>query len=128
MGRALAPALCPLRSALASPHPPVQLFLGIEGFVAVDDGGELERFLPAQTEHAEHLHGLEEELLHAVLQGVVEVDQDVAAEDDVEVIERGVGDEIVLREDDVLAQRRPEDGVVVARRVVVRERARGRRR
>ena len=36
---------------------------------------------------------------------VVEVDHHVAAEDEVELVEAAVGDQVVLREDDVLAQR-----------------------
>ena len=47
------------------------------------------------------LEAVVEQLVHAVLQRAVEVDQHVAAEDDVELVERAVGDEVVLREDDV---------------------------
>src|SRR3954463_10818742 len=105
---------CPL-SAVHCPEsldPPVQPLIGIELFVAIRHRREAHRLFLAQAEDAEHLQTVDEELLHALLQRVVEVDQDVAAEDDVEVIEGRIGDQVVLREDDVLAQRRTEDRVV----------------
>src|SRR4051794_26845712 len=83
--------------------PPVQPLIGIELFVAIGDRREEHRLFLAHAEDAEHLQTVDEELLHALLQGVVEVDQDVAAEDDIEVIEGRIGDQVVLREDDVLA-------------------------
>ena len=47
------------------------------------------------------IEALVEEPVHAVLQRAVEVDHHVAAEDHVELVERAVRDEVVLREDDV---------------------------
>src|SRR6266511_5334467 len=86
---------------LASSYPPINLLLRIDLFVVVGDGREADGFLLPQAEASAHLHRVEKELLHAVLQHIVEVDQHVPAQDDVEVIERGVRDEVVLREDRV---------------------------
>src|SRR5690349_19549812 len=62
------------------------------------------------------------QLLYAMLERPIEVDQHVPAEDDVEFTERLVGDQVVLREDDILGERRIEERPVVFRRVVLRER------
>src|ERR1019366_4340714 len=87
-----------------SPYPPIQPLLDIDLLVVVGYVRVADRLLLAEAEDSEHLEAVEKGLLHAVLQLIVEVDEDVAAEDHVEVIERCIGDEVVLREDHVLAQ------------------------
>src|SRR5438477_13164082 len=91
------------RAEASSPHPPIQPLLRVQLLVVLRDRRVAHRFLLAEAEDAEHLEAVEKELHHVLLQRVVEVDEDVPAEDDVEMIERRVGDEVVLREDDVLA-------------------------
>ena len=78
----------------------------------------------AEREHAEAREALVEELEDALLERAVEVDHHVAAHDHVELVEAAVGDEVVLREDGVLDEPTVEDGAVVAREVVLGERAR----
>ena len=56
-----------------------------------------------------------------VLEGVVEVDHDVPAHDEVELVERAVGRQVVLREYDVLLQRAVEPGALVGGDVVLGE-------
>ena len=82
----------------------------------------------AEREDAEPREALVEELEHALLQRAVEVDHHVAADDHVELVEAAVGDEVVLREDDVLDEAPVEERAVVAREVVLGERARAARR
>src|SRR6202011_3759493 len=79
-----------------SPYPPKEPFLGIHYFVVVRDARVPGRLFLAEAEDAEVFEAVEEEFLYAVLQRAVEVDQHVAAEDHVEVIEAGIGDEVVL--------------------------------
>ena len=54
-----------------------------------------------------------EEVEDALLEAAFEVDHHVAADDHVELVERPVGSEVVLREDDVPQQRAVERGAVV---------------
>ena len=59
---------------------------------------ELDRLLVAQREDPERLEAVVEELVHAVLERLAEVDHDVAAHDDVELVEGRVRDQVVLGE------------------------------
>ena len=77
------------------------------------DGREAERLLAPEAEEAEAAEAVVEQPGDAVLERRVEVDEHVAAEDHVELVEAAVGGEVVLCEDDV----RGEIGVE-ARRVV----------
>src|SRR3954453_14728540 len=92
---------------------PVQLFDRIELLVAILEGTEVDRLLVPETEHAEMDEALVEEPVHAVLERAVEVDHHVAAHDHVELVEGAVGDEVVLREDDVVDERTLELRAVV---------------
>src|SRR5690606_5706137 len=80
-----------------------------------------------QAQEPERREALAEQAQRALLQRSVEVDEDVPAQDDVELAERGVGREVVLREQDVLAQARMEQRRAVARGVILAERARATR-
>ena len=86
--------------------------------------GEADRFLLAEREDAEHGQALVEQPVHVLLQRLGEVDHHVAAGDHVKLVERGVGGEVVLREDDLVHERPGEARSVVARDVVLGERAR----
>src|SRR4051794_10065862 len=66
-----------------SSHPPIQPLLRVDLVVAIGHRGVADRLLLAQAEDAEHLQRLQEKLVYAVLQRVVEVDEHVAADDDV---------------------------------------------
>jgi len=100
----------------------MQLLARVELLVALLVRAEADRFLVAEAEHAERREALVEELVHAVLECAVEVDHDVAAHDDVELVEGPVGHEVVLREHHVLGQRALELRAVVLGEVVLGER------
>src|SRR5215208_3415544 len=119
----ITPRTAPRSSSGISPHLAVDLVRHAERLEAVLVLGELERLLAPQPEDPERRQALVEQPVHPLLERAVEVDQDVAAEDDVALGERAVRHQVVLREDDVLEQRRPEEGAVVLRDVVLRERA-----
>src|SRR5204863_9649391 len=102
---------------------PVETLGLVEGLVRLALAGELEAFSAPQPEDAEVGQALVKELLHVLLQVAVEVDHDVAAHDHVEFVERAIGDQVVLGEDDVVGQRRLEYDPVAISHVVLRERA-----
>src|SRR5678816_2624866 len=101
---------------------PEQLLGGIQRLVALGVRRVQERLLAPQAEDAEAPEAREDEAMHAILQLAREIDHHVAAEDEVELVEGAVGDEVVLREQDLLLERLAEDGVVVVGGVVVAER------
>src|SRR5206468_12972298 len=80
--------------------PSVELLAGIELLVPALVRAEADRLLVAESEEAEGRQALVEQSMHAVLQRSVEVDHHVAADDHVELVERSIGDEVVLREDE----------------------------
>src|SRR5258708_11439472 len=96
----------------------------ISSHLAVEALGELlvmrfvwsepRRFLQAQPQEPEADEAVVEEAMDPVLQGAVEIDEHVPADDEVEVVERPVGAEGVLREHDVAAQLRVQHRPVVA--------------
>jgi hypothetical protein len=77
-----------------------------------------------QREDPEPLEALVEQAVDAVLQGAVEVDHHVAAENEVERVEGAVLHEVVRRPHDVLGERAIEQRSLVLREVVVGERRR----
>lgn len=79
------------------------------------------RLPAAQAEHAPLGQALREEADGPVLQGSVEVDQHVAAHDEVHLPQGAIGGQVVLSEHHVAGQRRVHDGRLVAGRVVVRK-------
>src|SRR5947207_4419151 len=107
----------------SSPDFAVDLFCGIESLVAGFVSRELQRLLAAQAEHAKPHEAVIKERVHAVLQILVEIDEHVATEDHVELAERPVRDEVVLRVHDVAHETLVEERAVVLRRVVLGERA-----
>src|SRR5436190_9047299 len=128
-----------IRSASSPPHdvpiattsrpvtglfdPPVELLLSIELVVAGLELGEADRLLVTEAQDPEPCKALVEQAMDVVLEGPVEVDHHVAAEDDVELLERAVLDEVVLGPDDVLRQRPVEERPGVPGEVVLGERA-----
>src|SRR6476659_2490267 len=111
------------RSMPRSHHLPVDLFRSVDLFVAFLIRGKSERFLAAECEDAERGQAVVEKCEHSRLESFVEVNENVAAENDVELAERSIRDEIVLRENDVLRETRRKQRAVVFRYVVIRERA-----
>src|ERR1044071_5267784 len=83
--------------------------------------GEARGLLHAQAQEAEADEALVEQAVHPLLQVAVEVDEDVAADDEMELVERPVRGQVVLGERDVAAQIRVEHRVAVARLVPARE-------
>src|SRR5262245_65549642 len=77
---------------------PVDLFGRIEPFVARVVLREFHGLLVSEAEHAEPDQAVVEQRVDVVLQVLVEIDEDVAAEDHGELRERAVRDEVVLRE------------------------------
>src|SRR5215471_19341362 len=84
--------------------------------------GSSQRLFASESEDSEHRHALIEERVDAMLETLIEIDEDVSAEDHVELAERSVGDEVVLRKHDRSGQRRAEQRAVVLCRVVLGER------
>ena len=82
---------------------------------------EADRLLLAEAQESAAGETLEEEAVHVILEGLVEVDEDVPAQDEVELVEGCVRDEVVLGEDEILLQALRDDRVVVGRRVVIGE-------
>ena len=66
-----------------------------------------------QGQDPERVEAVVEQLVHAILQRLVEIDHHVAAEDHVELVEGPIGGQVVLREDDVLRERAAEPGAIV---------------
>ena len=93
---------------------------------AVGMGREAQRLLRADAEEAAPAQRVAEQPDRAILQLPVEVDQHVAARHQLDLGEHAVGRQAVVGEDDVPLQALVEHGPAVARRVVVRQRARGR--
>src|SRR5512146_314157 len=81
-------------------------FFRIELFVAILVLREAQRLLAPERQDAEHDEAVVEQRVDAVLQLAVEIDEHVPAEHDMELAERAVGDEVVLREYRVSRERR----------------------
>src|SRR6185295_1556939 len=79
--------------------------------------GEAHGLLHAQPQEAEADEALVEQTVHTLLEVAVEVDEDVAAHDEMELVERPVRGQVVVRERDVAAQLRVQHRVSVARLV-----------
>jgi len=62
--------------------------------------GSSERLLAAESRNPEHRHTLVELRVDVVLETLIEIDEDVPAEDHVELAERSVSDEVMLRKHD----------------------------
>src|SRR5256885_8374364 len=92
------------RSGRTSRDLPVELLSLVEGFVALLERTEVDRFLVSEREDPEVDEAPVEELVNVILQVLVEVDHHVPTDDHVEVVEGPVRDEVVLSEDDVLDQ------------------------
>jgi fructose-1,6-bisphosphatase len=82
---------------------------------------KLQRLLIAEAQHAEHAQALVDQVVHSLLQSLVEIDHHIAAQDDVKLVEGTVGRQVMLGEDDVGLQRGVKDHVVVMGRVIIRE-------
>src|SRR4029079_2177742 len=100
---------------------PVDALFPVQLLVAVGEAREVDRLLVAERQDAEGVEALEEELVDAILQRLVEVDHHVAAEAHVGLVEPPVRREVVLREDDVLGERAREASAVVRGEVVTGE-------
>src|SRR5881394_3348199 len=96
-------------------HLPVHLFPRMQLLVARLILREAERFLGAECEHTEHRQTLVEQRMHPILQLTIEINQNVAAEDDIEFRKRPVCHQIVLREHDVSRERWTKERTVVFR-------------
>src|SRR5215212_1519926 len=95
------------------PDFPVELLSRMQFLVARLVLREPQRLLAPEREDAKHHETVVEQRMHSILQIAIEVDEHVSAEDDGELAERSIGDEVVLREDDVARQRRAEQRAVV---------------
>src|ERR1044071_2675916 len=108
-------------SSYTSSSESVDPLVRVDRGVAVGQRSEEGRFLAPEREDAEGFEALREEAVDAVLERLVEVDEDVAADDDVELVERAVHRDVVLRPDDVLGELAAESGTVVRGDVVLGE-------
>src|SRR5512143_816379 len=92
-----------------------QFLLAIDFLVAVLMGGESKRLALPQPEYAEQSQAPVKQAVHYPLQGRVEIDQHVPAENHVELVEGTVGSQVVLRENDAALQGRMEQDLCVRR-------------
>src|ERR1043166_5095788 len=90
----------------------------IEFAVVAFQSAGLDRLLLAKTENPENPETLEQDPMDPRLKFLVKINQNVAAKDHVELVKRGIGREIVLREHDVFSKRRIEFSVSIPDRVV----------
>src|SRR5262249_55518169 len=101
--------------------PPVDLLAPVEFLIAGLMGRVLERLPVPQGEEAGGRQAFVQQAVNTPREGLVEINQDVPAEDDVELVERAVGDQVVLGEDDVLRKGALENDVVVLGGVILGE-------
>src|SRR5581483_6993815 len=111
-------------SAPLSLDPPIQPCLRVQLLETALVVGEANRLPVAEAKGAKAVEAFVEEAVDPVLQRAVEIDQHVAAQDHVKLVEAAVLGEVVLRPDDVLSERGVEERAVVGGDVVLRERAR----
>src|SRR6058998_1771628 len=103
-------------------HFPVHLFPRMKLLVARLVLREPQRLFGAERQNTEHRQTLVKQCVDVVLKLAIEINQDVPTEDDVEFRERSIGDEIVLRKDDIASESGAKKRPVVLGRVVLRER------
>src|SRR5260221_2383658 len=93
------------RAVPMSAQPPKEPGLVVEDLVAVLVPAAPQRLVGADPQDAEAAQALVQELVNAAPQVHAEMNHDVPADDDVELVERPIGREVVLPEHDVLSQR-----------------------
>ena len=106
-------------SAFALRDSPVDLLPLHHCLVILLMRAEAERLFVAEAQHSPLRQAVVEEVVHPRLERGVEVDHHIAAQDRVELVERRIGDEVVLGEDEVALQRASDDRMIVSRGVVV---------
>jgi hypothetical protein len=104
------------------PYPSVYSLAGIERFVTSLLGDKLDGLSISQAQKPGKSQALVQQAVNSGRQRVVEIDHDVSAENHVEVVKGSVGHQVVLGEDDVLAEGVLENDVVVSGGVILRER------
>jgi len=77
---------------------------GVKFLVAVAVRSEVDGLLVSQAEKPGRAEAFIEEVMNACGERVIKVDQNVPAEHEMELIERAIGDQVVLRENDVLCK------------------------
>src|SRR5438270_7730478 len=102
-------------------HLPIHLLASVQLLIARLVLREAQRLLGPKRENAEHRQALVEQRVHVILQLAIEIDQDIPTENDIELRERPVGHEIVLREHDISRKRWTEQRAVILRGVILRE-------
>src|SRR5580692_10335963 len=115
------PALPPMMSNLSGfmDLPPDFFFPDLP--VAVGNGGKAKRFLGTQGQVPEILQAIVEELEDFRLQLPLEIDQGIAAKDQLKFIEGKIGHEIVGRENHLRRQRRVEFGQLIVGGIIGRK-------
>src|SRR5438128_1867413 len=97
----------------------VKPFVAVKLLIAVLAEGELDRLLVAQTQEAGQGKALVQQFVDLSGQQIIEINQDVSAKDNLELIEGAVGYQVVLREHDVVNQSAVEDNVAVIGPVIL---------
>src|SRR5690242_10877827 len=111
------------RSAAASPSRLAeQVYPAAHLLVMLSVGSVEQRLTLAQRQVAAADQAVVEEAVDPLLERWPEIDEHVGADDEMEVVERSVGDEVVVRPGDARLQARVEAGGASHHRVVVGER------
>ncbi len=100
-------------------NPAVKLFAALQLFVVLLVGRALKRFLVSQPQNAKYAHALIQKSVNPRLEQFIEIDQHVAAQDDIEFIEPTICRQVMLGENDVIFERRAKNRVVVSCRVIL---------
>src|SRR5215510_12584182 len=102
-------------------RPPVHSLAARQLLVVALARTELEGFLAPKAKDSEHAEASVKQLVNPILQCLVEVDQHVPAQNHIELVERAVARQVVLRKQYVFSQGRPQNRALVLFRVVVRK-------
>src|SRR5438309_1961317 len=91
----------------------VKPLAAVELFITVRMRRELDRLSIAQPQKTGHGEAIVEQAVDASGQRIIEIDHDIPAQDDMELIERAIGHQVVLSKDDILIKRALKDDMVI---------------
>src|SRR5206468_4879742 len=99
----------------------VEPLFTIEALILFFMRGEPKVFAPSKTQDTKSRETFIKQTMNTVLQSPIEVDDDIAANDEIEFVEASISGQIMLGEYDVCLQRTVQNGMVIAGGVVIGE-------